>query len=1215
MKNYKFSTYRTFTDQVLGRVDRDAQKEVKTEQKASKLLQVVETDEEVSQSKKRLDHTIELHNLNNHVLIVDEVHNMLGSDDYYKSLERIIQNSTNLRVVFLSATPMYNKVSDIAKIMHLLNPAAAKELPSDETRFTHKFFQLPEKPNAKPDDLALTIENRGIPYVTLRTDRQPILLQAFKGVVSFIRAYNPDLFPRMVNVGKRGSSVLLVPVSLSEIQYKTYMAQHPEDIHLMKNHHNLFYASNFVFPNGMAPIDLYVAKGKRKGSNFANYFHKTVAPKEFKSKHNQKTVSMKRDVDVYMPINKEFRVSNDMVVDNQVYWTDEYGNVYNSNPLENVYSKIIARRNVAKDPNAFEKIYRIPLMSLMKTRHPETHDWMHGFLHRDHLGNYSSKFRYILDMIERSMPKRMSEQVDKVKANGPIFVYCKYVKNSGALLFSKMLEANGFQDYVLHPTKSSRPKYLLMTGDKHLSADLTRAENETNYLNEFNRKENLYGEIIKVFIGTQKMGEGITLKNVRQIHIVDPWWNLARLDQIVGRGIRLNSDMHLYEKFRIEEKYDDYLKEIALAEQQKRRLQIGVNMKELLDQNFIKREEYNEITTLLESTPTKEIWHLLSSKLKQMKKATSAVSVYRYVSTDPKGELPTIDEIYYQIADKKDHRIKLIERLLKQSAVDCALNKNRNLVTADEKIKDGARRCDYSYCYYDCIGADDEYAKMIAKITEKLSTGAKLDFNEFDLDELTSTPNRRILHSKSSNDPGVTVDRSTYSLRFDQYQIKSVREMIAGMYERNYIYTLSDIKNVVATKYPHLDNHIMYEALNQLLQNNTESPSIYDMYNNRGYLSYYRGYYVFTPYDTSNKTGSDNYRIPIAYRTQPSLEVTYSTTPNATSNYVTDHLSEIGTADTISAAAIGNPGSTIGSQTLALKLSQVPTNANATIEIKRILRNYEKANAVSAAAAELVSLAKNLVGLENGLTSENEVYEKISAENRELILRSLVKMERIFPNRAVGKQPADMWIGYVDAGTGSRIYWILDLDKMGWVQTNAQMVIKYFNNLKSPLPDIPDTVEGVVNIFNQFPDLSAIGLIEKSSNKGSKTFKVIQREVVSEVIQKMKTGVNVGKGKAVQVTSLANNQQVRRFNGRNCYTNSKDVLLNVVQNLNISPELFPYQITHENLKLYLDSLPATHPIIKLVNRQVKEFLCYLIIEDLKLKETVYGTKLIIRRQV
>src|SRR5439155_77422 len=48
-----------------------------------------------------------IYNLNNTLIIVDEAHNLTGNA-YGKALEKIIQNSINLRVVLMSATLMKN---------------------------------------------------------------------------------------------------------------------------------------------------------------------------------------------------------------------------------------------------------------------------------------------------------------------------------------------------------------------------------------------------------------------------------------------------------------------------------------------------------------------------------------------------------------------------------------------------------------------------------------------------------------------------------------------------------------------------------------------------------------------------------------------------------------------------------------------------------------------------------------------------------------------------------------------------------------------------------------------------------------------------------------------------------------------------------------------------------------------------------------------------
>ena len=43
---------------------------------------------------------------------------------------------------------------------------------------------------------------------------------------------------------------------------------------------------------------------------------------------------------------------------------------------------------------------------------------------------------------------------------------------------------------------------------------------------------NLYGEILHVLMTTKTGAEGIDLHNVRQVHIIEPYWNPVRLKQV-----------------------------------------------------------------------------------------------------------------------------------------------------------------------------------------------------------------------------------------------------------------------------------------------------------------------------------------------------------------------------------------------------------------------------------------------------------------------------------------------------------------------------------------------------------------------------------------------------------------------------------------------------------------------------------------------------------
>ena len=57
--------------------------------------------------------------------------------------------------------------------------------------------------------------------------------------------------------------------------------------------------------------------------------------------------------------------------------------------------------------------------------------------------------------------------------------------------------------------------------------------------------KNTMGEIIRVFMITSSGAEGIDLKNVRWVHITEPYWHPVRINQVIGRALRICSHKDL----------------------------------------------------------------------------------------------------------------------------------------------------------------------------------------------------------------------------------------------------------------------------------------------------------------------------------------------------------------------------------------------------------------------------------------------------------------------------------------------------------------------------------------------------------------------------------------------------------------------------------------------------------------------------------------------
>ena len=58
-------------------------------------------------------------------------------------------------------------------------------------------------------------------------------------------------------------------------------------------------------------------------------------------------------------------------------------------------------------------------------------------------------------------------------------------------------------------------------------------------------KIQLAGKVVKAIFLTRSGSEGISLRNVRGVHIIEPYWNSTREKQVIGRAIRMNSHQDL----------------------------------------------------------------------------------------------------------------------------------------------------------------------------------------------------------------------------------------------------------------------------------------------------------------------------------------------------------------------------------------------------------------------------------------------------------------------------------------------------------------------------------------------------------------------------------------------------------------------------------------------------------------------------------------------
>ncbi len=181
---------------------------------------------------------------------------------------------------------------------------------------------------------------------------------------------------------------------------------------------------------------------------------------------------------------------------------------------------------------------------------------------RDEIGKYSAKIKCILDKIYNLETELVSD--------GVILIYSQYI-DSGLIPMALALEEMGFTRYGqqgIKPLFKNRPsevvdvrtmkpphdkknfmpaRYSMITGDPKLSP------NNDFEVKGLTGEDNKDGHKVKIVLISKAGSEGIDLKFIRQVHILEPWYNMNRIEQIIGRAVRNFSHKDLpFEKRNVE---------------------------------------------------------------------------------------------------------------------------------------------------------------------------------------------------------------------------------------------------------------------------------------------------------------------------------------------------------------------------------------------------------------------------------------------------------------------------------------------------------------------------------------------------------------------------------------------------------------------------------------------------------------------------------------
>jgi len=186
----------------------------------------------------------------------------------------------------------------------------------------------------------------------------------------------------------------------------------------------------------------------------------------------------------------------------------------------------------------------------------------------------TGKNKYLTgDMLQQSSPKflQILENLTNPDNIGSHLIYSHFRTMEGIGILRLMLLANGFAEFKIRKNAddweivddnndAGKPKFVLYTGtetsdEREIIRNVYNGAwdlvpvNIANKLRE-QHENNMYGDVIKIFMITSSGAEGINLKNTRYVHVVEPYWHMVRPDQVVGRARRICSHQDLPEELR-----------------------------------------------------------------------------------------------------------------------------------------------------------------------------------------------------------------------------------------------------------------------------------------------------------------------------------------------------------------------------------------------------------------------------------------------------------------------------------------------------------------------------------------------------------------------------------------------------------------------------------------------------------------------------------------
>jgi hypothetical protein len=458
-------------------------------------------------------------NFNNRLIIIDEVHNIRISDENKEKrtaelLLTVAKNSDNMRLLLLSATPMYNSYKEIVWLLNLINANDKRATVSVNDVFDKEGNFKEEK---KLEDGRIIEGGRDI------------LVRKLTGYVSYVRGENPYTFPLRIFPDLFAPENLISASSYPTTQMNNKPIETPIQ-------------SLPVFTTAIGEYQNY-------GYEFImNY----LVTKSF-----NKTNAY--GVEINMPTFENMESFGYTLL---LVPLEALNIIYPNNHLDTIIeNKVAAKPAVEVPPEDSKQIIDdmvgkrglAQIMNYSASENPPLRfdfDYKPQILEKygrifsqEHIGKYSAKIKKICECI--------------LGSKGIVLVYSQYI-DGGSVPLALALEELGFARFGsaqhtrnLYKENPSEPidalsmlpksqnagtfrqaKYVMITGDKYFSPDNGE---DMKYITDAANND---GSQVKVILISKAASEGLDFKCIRQIHILEPWYNMNRIEQIIGRGVR-----------------------------------------------------------------------------------------------------------------------------------------------------------------------------------------------------------------------------------------------------------------------------------------------------------------------------------------------------------------------------------------------------------------------------------------------------------------------------------------------------------------------------------------------------------------------------------------------------------------------------------------------------------------------------------------------------